>query len=133
MAPPTGVPDLVQCGKELDMAAVQMPLWRTVVTRVDAVIAPPLETLVRHDAVGIGLAVAGRAASELKVRSQRVSRRGLHALNIPAASDVNRLLAEFAYVERQLRVLTKAVGEASGTASARPKQALLAGAPSTRD
>ena len=32
--------------------------------------------------------------------------------NLPAASDINRLLQEIAYVERQLRVLAKTVDDA---------------------
>jgi len=113
---------------------VAVPLLRKVVTKVDATVAAPLEAVVRHDLFGIGLAVAGRAKSELLTRSQRISRRGLHALNIPAASDVNRLLAEFAYVERQLRVLIKAINDPAQSIEGRPRPVELESArPSGRD
>lgn len=37
----------------------------------------------------------------------------------PAVSDINRLLVEFAYMERQLRVLIKTVNSASGETAGR--------------
>ena len=88
------------------------PLWQRWVNGVDRIVAPPLEGVFRHEAFGLAAALSKRAGSDFKARTERLSRRGLHALNIPAASDINRLLAEIAYVERQLRVLTKTVDDA---------------------
>lgn len=92
------------------------PLWQQCVNGVDRMIAPPLEAVFRHEAFGLAAALSKRAGSGFKARAERVSRRGLHALNIPAASDINRLLDEIAYVERQLRILTKTVDDAGRSA-----------------
>jgi hypothetical protein len=100
------------------------PLWQRGLNGVDRIIAPPLEGMFRHEAFGLAAALSKRAGSDFKTRAERLSRRGLHALNIPAASDINRLLNEIAYVERQLRILTKAVDD-----TGRPARRASAGTP----
>jgi hypothetical protein len=35
----------------------------------------------------------------------------LHALNLPAGSDINRLLTQIAYVEREVRDLRKVIAD----------------------
>lgn len=88
------------------------PLWQRCVNGVDRMIAPPLEAVFRHEAFGLAATLSKRAGSDVKARTEQLSRRGLHALNLPAASDINRLLAEIAHTERQLRILTKTVQDA---------------------
>jgi hypothetical protein len=88
------------------------PLWLQCVNGADRMIAPPLEAMVRHEAFGLAVALSKRAGSGFRARSEKLSRRGLHILNLPAASDINRLLQEIAYVERQLRILAKTVDDA---------------------
>lgn len=92
------------------------PAWRRVIDGVEQRLAEPLEDLVRHDGVGVGLTVLSRAVSTARGVTERGSRRVLHALNIPAASDINRLLAHIAVVEREVRSLS---ARASGTVPAR--------------
>jgi hypothetical protein len=94
------------------------PIWQQWVNGVDRMIAPPLEAMFRHEVFGLAAALSKRAGSDFMTRSEKLSRRGLHTLNLPAASDVNRLLQEIAYVERQLRVLAKTVDDTGR--SARP-------------
>ena len=88
------------------------PLWQRWVNGVDRIVAPPLEGVFRHEAFGLAATLSKRAGSDFKARAEQLSRRGLHALNLPAASDINRLLAEIAHTERQLRILTKTVEDA---------------------
>jgi hypothetical protein len=88
-----------------------VPLWQRYLNGLDRIIAPPLEGVFRHEAFGLAAALSKRAGSDVKARAERLSRRGLHALNLPAASDINRLLSEIAYVERQLRILSKTVDD----------------------
>jgi hypothetical protein len=68
------------------------PLWRRGLRAVDNVAAPLLEGVTRHDLFGTGYALAGQLRRALYSRTQHLSRRVLHGLNLPAASDVNRLL-----------------------------------------
>lgn len=94
------------------------PLWRRCVETVEGALAPPLEGLVRHDVVGVGLTLANRGRIYAQRQTERFSRRLLHAFNVPAASDVNRLLAHIASVEREVRRLQHTV-ERSGSKPAR--------------
>lgn len=84
---------------------MSQPGWRRAVDTVEQRLADPLESLVRHDAVGVTLTVATRGLAAVRRTTERHSRRFLHALNLPAASDVNRLLAHIATVEREVRAL----------------------------
>ncbi len=79
------------------------------VSKVDAAVAPALQTVVQHEVVGLALAVAVRLQRGLSQRAERLSRHVLHAMNLPAGSDVRRLLAQLAMVEREVRDLKKAV------------------------
>src|SRR4051794_17972806 len=81
----------------------------TAVSKVDAAGAPTLPSLVQHEVVGLAMAVAVRLRRGLAQRAERTSRHVLHAMNLPAGSDVRRLLAQMAMVEREVRELSKAV------------------------
>jgi len=81
------------------------PLWRRGVDAVDSVAAPVLEGATRHDAFGLGLSLLQQARKAISRRTERASRQVLHGLNLPTASDVNRLLAQIAAVENRVRQL----------------------------
>jgi len=100
--------------------AASIPGWRKVVDTVERRAAGPLEDVVQHDAFGVALSIANRAVHAVRTQTERGSRRFLHLFNVPAASDVNRLLAHIAAVERELRELrTTVAGQGSGTPSRR--------------
>lgn len=99
---------------------MSQPGWRRAVDAVEQHLAEPLESLVRHDAVGVTLTVATRGIAAVRRTTERRSRRLLHALNIPAASDVNRLLAHIATVEREVKALAARSPEPSRV-PARPR------------
>jgi hypothetical protein len=81
------------------------PILRRGIEAVDAVAAPVLEGAVHNDAVLAAYSLITRGRTELRRRTERVSRRILHGLNVPAASDVNRVLAQLAQVENHVRAL----------------------------
>jgi hypothetical protein len=85
------------------------PTWRKGVDGVDGVLGPAAETVVHHDAFGLTLAVVARVRREVTAQAERLSRQALHALNLPAGSDINRLLRSIASVEREVRELSKRV------------------------
>ena len=87
------------------------PLLVRGVNRVEALIGPTLEDVVRSEAVGLGLAVAVRFRRGLAARAERLSRHALHTLNLPAGSDIRRLLAQGAMIEREVRQLGKAIDD----------------------
>jgi hypothetical protein len=73
-----------------------------------------LEDMVRSEPVALGLAVLVRVRRGLAARAERTSRHLLHALNLPAGSDIRRLLTQGAAVERQVQELGKCLEEALG-------------------
>jgi len=83
----------------------EKPLWRRGVEAVDKIAAPVLEGATRHDAFGLGLSVIQQTRRAVYRRTERISRQVLHGLNLPTASDVNRLLTQIAAVEHRVRQL----------------------------
>jgi hypothetical protein len=71
--------------------------------------------LVQHEVVGLVLSAAVRLRRGAAQRGERASRHVLHALNLPAGSDVRRLLTQIAMVEREVRELSKAVSDGRRT------------------
>jgi len=105
------------------------PGWRRLVDGIEQRLADPLESLVRHDAVGVTLAVATRGVVAVRRVTERNSRRVLHTLNIPAASDINRLLAHIAVVEREVRMLSaRSAGLTPPRVASRPRPPAALGA-----
>lgn len=85
------------------------PTWRRGVDGVDGVVTPVAESVVHHEVFGLTLGVLARARREVTSQAERLSRQALHALNLPAGSDINRLLRSIASVEREVRELSKRV------------------------
>ena len=61
--------------------------------------------------MGLAWTVAVRLRRGVAQRSERASRHVLHAMNLPAGSDVRRLLTQIAMVEREVRELSKALSD----------------------
>jgi polyhydroxyalkanoate synthesis regulator phasin len=78
------------------------PLWKQVFDTVERRVGPALDELVKRDDVVTALVLAQRTRGEIDRRLERTSRRVLHLLNLPAGSDVNRLLAHIARLEREI-------------------------------
>ena len=89
------------------------PVWRQGFDALEAAVAPRLEELAKSEqfqiAVGL-LASAQRAAQE---RAERSMRRALHLWNLPAGSDVTRILNEIGKLQREVRELSRQVDVAS--------------------
>lgn len=83
------------------------PSWMRLVDAVDDVAAPILEGVVRHDAFAVGMTIVDRGRRAIGSRVERVSRHILHGLNLPTATDQNRLLLQIAAVEHRVRELSK--------------------------
>ncbi len=87
------------------------PLWLRGVEAADRVAAPVLEGVSRHEAFSVGLGLLQQGRRAIYRRTERTSRQLLHALNLPTASDVNRLLTQIAAVENRVRTLDAKVEE----------------------
>src|SRR3954453_761495 len=91
--------------------ATNQPLWRRTFDRLERGVAGPLETAVRSEPFFEGLAHLMRARAGAGEALESLSRRGLHLLNLPAASDVRRLREQLARVDRRLVAITKELEE----------------------
>ena len=82
------------------------PLWRRAFDTAERAVGGPLESVVRTetfaDTVALAFALRRRVGREV----ERQSRRALHRVNLPAASDLRRISQQLAVLERQMRVLT---------------------------
>ena len=87
------------------------PVWRRGVEAADRLAAPVLEGVSQHEALGIAVGLFQQTRTAIRRRTERTSRQLLHALNLPTASDVNRLLSQIAAVENRVRSLDDQVQE----------------------
>ena len=80
----------------------QSPIWRRAVDAVDAKVSGRLDGVVRDDnfAIAVGLLLRGRR--EVSERISQASTTVLHALNLPAKRDLDRLLRQVASLERDV-------------------------------
>jgi hypothetical protein len=82
------------------------PAWRQGFDAVERELAPRLEALVRSEpfAVAVGLVTRGQRIVEGEMA--RATRRMLHRFNLPAGTDVSRILHEIGQLRVQVRELT---------------------------
>ena len=85
--------------------ASQSPLWKQLFAAVDQRLSPTLNDRARSEDAAALAALGRRGRSEVDRRMEQASRRALHLLNLPAGSDVNRLLEHIARLEREVRDL----------------------------
>jgi hypothetical protein len=93
------------------------PLWRRGVDAADRLAAPVLEGATKHEAFRTGYGLLKQTQRAVYRRTERLSRQLLHGLNLPTASDVNRLLVQIAAVENRVRVLNTRIEELPSVAS----------------
>jgi hypothetical protein len=87
------------------------PLWRQAFDAVDRRVSGPVEAGVRTDAFADALALGLRVRERLEHAVERRTRRALHLLNLPAASDVKRLREQIAALQREVRDLSRELEE----------------------
>jgi hypothetical protein len=87
------------------------PLWRLVFDHVERTVAGPLEAIVRSDAFFDAVTISTRTRRETAAQVERLSRRGLHLLNLPAGSDMRRLGEQVTRLDRHVRELSKQLEE----------------------
>jgi hypothetical protein len=89
------------------MATSNQAAWKRLFDSVDRTVGSRLNTLAQSEDVATLAALGHRAQSKLGQLSEQASRRVLHSLNLPAGSDMNRLLRQIALLEREVRDLRK--------------------------
>lgn len=91
--------------------APQPPTWRRAFDTVERGVGMPLERLVRSDRFFDAVALATRSRAQANHQLERVSRRALHLLNIPTATDVRRLGDQVNRMDRRIVALRKDLAE----------------------
>lgn len=81
------------------------PAWKRAIDRLEETATPILDSVVRHEGVAIGAGLLGRVSGTVARSLERSSRRALHLLNLPAGSDIDRILTHVASLERTVRQL----------------------------
>lgn len=89
--------------------AEEQPIWRQSFDAVERVIGPPLTEVVHSEAFAVAVGLAAQIRKQAQRRTERMTRRLLHQANLPAGSDINRLLTEIATLQDQVRALSKQV------------------------
>jgi hypothetical protein len=87
------------------------PLWLKVVLRLERAIGEPVESAVRSETYFDVISTANRVRHRAIGAVEGVSRRALHVLNLPTASDVRRMRQQLARMERRLNQLSEEVGD----------------------
>jgi polyhydroxyalkanoate synthesis regulator phasin len=81
------------------------PLWRRAFDSVDRRVARPIEAATRSDAFGDALTIAWRLRGRAQREVEKRTRRALHVVNLPTATDVRRLSEQVAALRREVRQL----------------------------
>src|SRR3954452_22473417 len=98
------------------------PGWRRAFDAVEGRVAKPVEDAVQTDAFADVVALSFRLRRRLQREVERQTRRALHLVNLPAATDVNRLSAHLAELQQHTRALEHRLDEERARpAPARPR------------
>jgi hypothetical protein len=95
----------------------ERPVWRQGFDAVEAAVGPRVKAVVASEPFAVAVGIASRAQHTVQQRIERTTRRLLHLANLPAGSDVNRILAEIAQLQRQIVNLTRQLDRSKVAAS----------------
>jgi hypothetical protein len=91
--------------------AAAVPLWRKVFDVSEEFVRVRVDPLVRTEGFADVLTLVAQLQVEARRRTERLSRRLLHSVNLPTASDTRRLQEQLGAIERRLRDLSKVVND----------------------
>ncbi|MFT3854821.1 MAG: hypothetical protein QM733_19095 [Ilumatobacteraceae bacterium] len=101
------------------MAESSAPVWKQLFDAAERTVGTRVNELARSENFAIIAGLTARLQREAAERGERMSRQFLHMANLPAGSDVNRLLAQIAKLEREVRELRKQIDD-DATPARRP-------------
>ena len=89
------------------MAGSSGPVWKQLFDAAERTVGSRINDFAKSENYAILVGLATRVQRQSAERSERLSRQFLHMANLPAGSDVNRLLTQIAKLEREVRELRK--------------------------
>jgi hypothetical protein len=87
------------------------PAWRPLFDGAERLIGRPLEALVASTTFADVLATVAKVQHHSQRRFERAAERGLRMVNLPAASELDRLARQVGAVERHLRELSDQIDQ----------------------
>ena len=84
-------------------------------------VAPRLESLVQSEQFAVAVGLAAHVQRSVEGEMARTTRRVLHRLNLPAGTDVSRILNEIGQLRVQVRHLTEELEDAKAELAERPR------------
>jgi hypothetical protein len=88
----------------------QKPLWRQAVESVDGHVSRGVEPVVRTDSFAITVGLLLRARRDSAAALSRVTTALLHAVNLPAKRDIDRVVRQIASLEREVLTIGDRMG-----------------------
>jgi hypothetical protein len=96
------------------------PSWRQGFDALEKQLSPRLEALVQSEQFAVAVGLASRVQRAVEGEMSRATRRVLHRLNLPAGTDVSRILNEIGQLRVQVRELSAELDEARAELAAQP-------------
>jgi hypothetical protein len=88
------------------------PSWRQGFDAVEQQLSPRLEALVQSEPFAVAVGLAARVQRAVEGEMARRTRQFLHRVNLPAGTDVSRILNEIGQLRVQVRELSTELDEA---------------------
>lgn len=88
-------------------SAPSTPTWRTAVNRIDKLVTPSADKIVRTSLFADSIAAVTRLEAQLRRRVERQTSLYWHMLNLPTAGDVKRVRRQLAAMEARMRDLAE--------------------------
>ena len=98
-------------------SAAQPPRWRQIYDEIERQVSPRTETLIGSQVFGTVLGVATRSKRTVRDQITGATASSWHLLNLPAGSDISRILREIGAVKRQIRILQLEIEASKGKGS----------------
>lgn len=95
------------------MAPPEAPVWRRTFDDAERNVGKRLEAVVQTPQFAETVVVVTQLEREMRRRFERVTRRVIHALNLPTGSDIKRLSHQIADLDHRVRDLSRSL-EADG-------------------
>ena len=96
------------------------PTWRQGFDALEKQLSPRLEALVQSEQFAVAVGLLARVQRAVEGEMARATRRVLHRLNLPAGTDVSRILNEIGQLRVQVRELSSELDEARAELATRP-------------
>jgi hypothetical protein len=91
------------------------PAWRRVFDALERPVAGPVERGVRTDVFNDALTFIFRTRRGVQRAVERRTRRALHVVNLPTATDIKRLSEQVASLHREVRAVRRELDRHSST------------------